>query len=173
MPMISFVSPRSDTSSVDTSTWFGNDTAFGFVTLGRRDKYFTVKHCQLPQFLVPSQRGLPQTLLLATHHHSAACHGHCCLQVVQEGGTAGAGTRSGREGTQKPTLQPRERSSSMTLRCPPVRRPRLDVSTKFCAPRFASHTASARPKPPRPPVMTYERSALHGVKGVLGRCTNG
>jgi len=35
---------------------------------------------------------------------------------------------------------------------------RLDDSTKCRAPRWLSHTASARPKPPRPPVSTYVRS---------------
>ena len=57
-------------------------------------------------------------------------------------------------------MTPRERSISMTLRWPPVRMPRLLVITRFLAPALASHTASASPKPPSPPVMMYERSSL-------------
>lgn len=58
------------------------------------------------------------------------------------------------------TLTPRSCSIFTTLRWPPVRMPRLEVSTRLHAPRLLSHTARARPKPPTPPVMMYDRSDL-------------
>ncbi len=51
-----------------------------------------------------------------------------------------------------PTCTPAPRSAASAAACAPVRAPRRLVSSRRRAPRRASHAASARPRPPRPPV---------------------
>lgn len=51
------------------------------------------------------------------------------------------------------TRVPAASKARMAMRWLPVRTPRDDVSSRQAAPRGTSHWASARPKPPSPPVM--------------------
>ena len=43
----------------------------------------------------------------------------------------------------------------------PLRTPRLEVMTIFLAPYQPRNSDTARPKPPRPPLMMYTLSGLH------------
>ncbi len=50
----------------------------------------------------------------------------------------------------------------------PLRMPERDVSTSLRAPLSVSHWANSKPKPPRPPVMMYEREAGKKVRQIAG-----